>query len=152
MKKIQYKNGLSLIELLVAIVASSIVILTVAMILIMAFRSWRINNAYVELRRDASLAVYLISRDIRESDVDDVMTATDGELELDDHPPARNNGVTYEKVGDTLTRTGFGTIIPRGVQAFSNQYSGADDGVYVTLGLANDSVAITNRVFVNTRN
>jgi hypothetical protein len=155
MKKNQYKNGLSLIELLVTIVASSIVILTVAMILIMAFRSWRINGAYVDLRRDAALAVFLISLDIRESDVEeDVTTATVGELTLAAHLPARDNPVTYERDGDTLTSTDFGTIIPRGVQAFSAQYSGTNDGVYITLGLANNSVgvAITNRVFVNTRN
>jgi Tfp pilus assembly protein PilW len=153
MKKKQYRKGLTLIELLVTIVAASIVILTVALILIMAFRSWRIDNAYVDLRRDAALAIYLISRDIRESDVTDVTTAMNGILALKAHLPVRD-AVTYTKSGNALTSTDFGTIIASGVQAFSNQYSGADDGVYVTLGLANNSVgvAITNRVFVNTRN
>jgi hypothetical protein len=146
MKKIQYKNGLSLIELLVAIVASSIVILTVAMILIMAFRSWRINNAYVELRRDASLAVYLISRDIREATLADVATPTD-QLVL----PT----VTYTKTaGGALTSTDFGTIIRTNVNFFISATNSAGDGVYITLGLTNNSVgvAINNEVFINTRN
>jgi hypothetical protein len=134
-----------LIELMVAVVAAAIVIMTVAVVLIAAFQSWRTNNAYVELRRDASLAVYLISRDIREAGFDDVVPTSVGVV-----LPA----VTYTKSGDTLTSTDFGTIIPRGVQTFVAVPDDDHDGVSLTLGVANTGlgIAITNKVFVNTRN
>lgn len=148
MKKNQHKKGLTLVELMVAIVAASIVILTVAVILIAAFRSWRINNAYVDMRRDAALAIYLISRDIREATLADVATPAN-QLVL----PT----VTYTKTaGGALISTDFGTIILRNVTRFNARTNGPGDGVYITLGVADNNtgigIAITNTVFVNTRN
>jgi hypothetical protein len=114
----------------------------------MAFRSWRINNAYVELRRDAALAVYLISRDVREANLADIDLSVANRLLL----PT----VTYTKSSDSLTSTDFGTIIPRGVQTFTAETNSPGDGVYLTLVVANNNsglgIAITNEVFVNTRN
>ena len=153
MKK-QNKNGLTLIELMITVVVSSIVILTAASVLILVFQSWRINNAYAEMRRDAALAVYLMARDVRESDMTNIIEATTGRLELSAHPPARNNAVTYTKTADRLASDSFGLIIPRGLQTFSAQTNSPGDGVYLTIGMTNFAygIAMTNQVFVNTRN
>jgi prepilin-type N-terminal cleavage/methylation domain-containing protein len=156
MKKIYNKKGVTLIELMVAMVAASILVLITALILVMALQSWRINNAYADLRRNASLAVYLMSRDVRESSITNV-TITTGQLTLSAHPPARNNAVTYTKTASgALTSTAFGTIIPRNVQTFSAQTNSLGDGVYITIGMATNisgsAISITNQWFVNTRN
>ena len=63
MKKRNRRNGLTLIELMVTIAAASILILTVGLILIMAFRSWRVNNAFAELRRDSAFAFSMMTRE-----------------------------------------------------------------------------------------
>jgi len=151
------KKGLTLVELMIAIAAASILILTMSLILMMVFQSWRINNAYVEMRRNIALAVYLISRDVRESSITNVPPGvTVGSLQLSPHPPARNNTVTYTKAGSALTSSGFGTVIPRGVQTFTAERNDNADGVYLTIGMTNSIfgsvIAVTNKVFINTRN
>ncbi|MFA6172522.1 MAG: prepilin-type N-terminal cleavage/methylation domain-containing protein [Kiritimatiellales bacterium] len=156
MKKKYNRKGVTLIELMITMAAASILLLIAALILIMAFQSWRINNAYAGLRRDAALAVYRISRDVRESNITNVTVAA-GELRLSAHPPARNNAVTYTRTAaGALTSTDSGTIIPRGVQTFSAETNNLGDGVYLTVGMAanisGSAISITNRVFVNTRN
>ena len=157
MKVNRHKNGFSLVELMVAVVASSIVILTAAAVLIMTFQSWRINNAYVEMRRNIALAVYLISRDVRESNTNNI-TILAGQLQFSPHLPARNHTVTYTKTGSALISSDFGTVIPGGVQTFTAQStdSTGGDGVYLTIGMTNSIsgsvIAVTNKVFINTRN
>jgi prepilin-type N-terminal cleavage/methylation domain-containing protein len=153
MKKSKNKTGFTLIELMVTVVASAIVILTAATVLIMGFQSWRINKAYVEMRRNTALAVYLMARDIRESNITNVTIAA-GQLQLAPHPPVRNSTVTYTKTGSTLSSTDFGVIIPRGLRTFNAEVNVPGDGVYLTIGMTNSvsGIAMTNRVFVNTRN
>lgn len=152
MKTYKLKSGLTLIELMVTIAVASIVVLTIVLVLTMAFRSWRINNAFVDLRRGAALATDLISRDVHESSFTNI-SWTGTQLILDQHPPVRDNVVTYTKNGDTLVSSSFGLIIPRGVRMFSAQPVTTGDGVYVTLVLTNQyNIAITNTLFVNTRN
>ncbi len=160
MKTNKKQTGSTLIELMITITAASIIMLIIAFILVMAFQSWRINNAYADLRRDVSLAVYLMARDIRESNITNVTEAAAGRLTLSAHPPARNNAVTYTKSADTLNSTALGTIIPRRLQTFIAESSSLGDGVYLTIVLTNSLsgiinpgvIAITNEVFVNTRN
>ena len=143
MKKRKRRNGLTLIELMVTIAAASILMLTVGLILIMAFRSWRMNNAYVDLRRDSAYAFSMMTRDVRKADYD---TLTDGTtLTL---PSA-----TYTRSGNTLTHNG-GVLIPKNVQFFNSEKKPSGDGVLLTLELANAEfgIAMTNQVFINTRN
>ena len=147
MKKRKQSKGLTLIELMVTIAAASILMLTVGLILIMAFRSLRINNVYADLRRDSAFAFSMMTRDVREANYD---TLTDGTtLTL---PSA-----TYTKSGNTLTHNGD-VLIPKNVQFFDSEKKPSGDGVLLTLVLSDEvyvggyTIAITNQVFVNTRN
>lgn len=149
MKKQSRKNGLTLIELMVTMVAAAILILIVALILIMAYRSWRINNAFVDLRRDSAFAFSMMARDVRESYYDGLDDTTAGSLEV--ISAVGKPTVTYSQTGNTLTRSGM-IIIPKNVQYFDPAKQ--EDGVLLTLELANVDfgIVITNEVFVNTRN
>lgn len=152
MKTNQYKKGFTLVELMITAVASAILILTVALILMMVFQSWRINNAYADLRRDAALAVYMMAKDVREADYGSLTGGTT--LTLPSAVPGGET-VSYTRNGGKLDYTdGAGTrsIITKNVGTFYS--TRRNDGVLLSLKLANDSfkIGITNEVFVNTRN
>ncbi len=154
MKKRKCKNGLTLIELMVTIAAASILILTVGLIMIMAFRSWRMNNAFAELRRDSAFAFSMMTKDVREAN--DV-TAAGNTLTLDYPTDLNRPEVFYTQNGTQLDYndgSGTMTLIPANVSLFLPD--GDDDGVLLSLVLAvadaNFNIAVTNEVFVNTRN
>ncbi|MBC8206077.1 MAG: prepilin-type N-terminal cleavage/methylation domain-containing protein [Kiritimatiellales bacterium] len=158
MKKQNHKNGLTLIELMVAMVAASIIILIASLILIMAFRSWRVNNAYVNLRRDSAFAFTMMARNVRESDTDEVEWAG-GTLTIPSSVLGKPT-VSYYRDGEALRYNENGgtmTLIHDNVDEFSATTTGdpeADDGVLLRLVLADADfgIAITNEMFVNTRN
>ena len=156
MKKRNRRNGLTLIELMVTIAAASILILTVGLILIMAFRSWRVNNAFAELRRDSAFAFSMMTRDVHEASYVGLDDAGTGYLEADSEIVG-NPTVTYTQDGDTLEYddgSGGITLIPKNVQFFDSEKQVAGDGVLLTLELthAEFGISTTNQVFVNTRN
>lgn len=155
MKLLVPKKGLTLIELMVTIAAAAILILIVATVLIMAYQSWRINNAYVDLRRDSAFAFSMMARDVREAD--DVTPGNTLEL---NYPAALGKpAVSYTKNGSQFDYNDGSetiTLIPTNVTLFSS--SGGDDGVLLTLVLKDEvyaggyTITLTNQVFVNTRN
>ncbi|HPR82285.1 MAG TPA: prepilin-type N-terminal cleavage/methylation domain-containing protein [Pontiellaceae bacterium] len=151
--KTDRQKGVTLIELMVTIAAASILMLMVALILMMAFQSWRINNAYADLRRDAALAFVRMVKDVREADYTGLTAGNPLTL-----PSAvTNKTVLYAQPtgGKTLLYSdgsGSSIIIPDNVRVFTSVKQ--DDGVLLSLELANTNfnIAITNEVFVNTRN
>ncbi len=152
MRKRRNRTGLTLIELMVSIVAASILILIVGLILIMAFRSWHINNAYVDLRRNSALAFYRMARDVREADYDNL---TEGNPLILPSAVPGNPTIIYAQSGSALTyddESGTMSLIPENVQGVNATKQ--NDGVLLTLELADADfgIAITNQVFVNTRN
>lgn len=152
MKNKSKAAGLTLIELMLTVVASGIVFITVALILMMAFWTWRTNNAYADLRRNAALAAYMMTQDVRESSYDGL---SGGAGLLTVESAVTNQTSTYTQIGETLIYTsGTDTllIIPEGVQNFSALKQ--NDGVELTLELVNTNftIAVTNQLFVNTRN
>lgn len=153
MKTYKQNAGLTLVELMVTVVAASVVVLTIILVLMAAFRSWRINNNFVDMRRNAAFATSLIIQDVRESTTNGLLAA-ENQLVLAANPPVRNTQVSYTKSGDSsLNSSSFGVIIPRGVQRFAAELNTQGDGVYVTLVLTNQyHIGITNRFFANTRN
>jgi Tfp pilus assembly protein PilW len=154
MKTYKQTSGLTLVELMVTVAAASVVVLTIILVLMAAFRSWRINNSFVDMRRNAAFATALIVQDIRESTFTNVLSAAENQLVLAANPPVRNTQVSYTKVSDSsLNSSSFGILIPRGVQRFAAEVNTQGDGVYVTLVLTNQyHIGITNRFFANTRN
>jgi len=155
MKKRKCKKGLTLIELMVTIAAASILILTVGLIMIMAFRAWRMNNAFVELRRDSAFAFSMMTRDVRESSYTNLIDGIGQLRAISNNPPATYQLLTITNASQVLTYndgSGLMRIIPKNVQNFRTLKT--NDGVQITLELENDEFGISyiNEVFVNTRN
>jgi prepilin-type N-terminal cleavage/methylation domain-containing protein len=148
MKQLTRRKGFTLIELMVTIAAASVLMLIVALILIMAFRSWRMNNAYVYLRRNSAFAFSMMTRDVREASYGDLKNVA-GDLEITS--AVDGSVATYSYNAGTL-ELNTSPIIPKNVDSFD--FFPQDDGILLSLVLADDEfgIAITNQVFVNTRN
>lgn len=59
------KAGFSLIELMMAMLATSILVLAVGSMLVYGWMGWKRNNDSVAMQRDVSLAMRIIAREIR---------------------------------------------------------------------------------------
>jgi len=159
MKPLYKKKAFTLVELMVAMVVAAIVILTVAAVLLMAYRSWNTNNAYVSLRRDAAFAVELMARDIRESKLVDIDDNTANQLILYDSGNVKGYTATYTRSGtnNTLrcTRSGGSTEtfdLALGVETFDPVET--NQSVRITLVMENleFDISITNKTLVHVRN
>ena len=65
LSKIKNQSGLTIVELMVGIVIGAILALTLGTMLVYIFAAWRNNSDQVELQRDATFAMDMISRAIR---------------------------------------------------------------------------------------
>jgi Tfp pilus assembly protein PilW len=148
------KNGFSLVELMLATVCAAILFLTVALILFTTYRSWRTNNEYVRLRRDAALAVRMMSRDIRPAALGDV---TDGQNILTIGTNAvRTDVASYQRNGTNGILTLYIDGTEQGPVAILRDFSSSktNEGVLLYLELANEDgdIVITNKTFIHVRN
>ena len=75
MKRPEHNAGFTLVELMIVSVAASILAITAGMTLVYGYSGWCRNNAAMELQRDATLAMYRMSRAIREASAADVTTS-----------------------------------------------------------------------------
>ncbi len=78
MKRPEHNAGFTLVELIIALAAASILAITAGITVVYGYSGWRRNNAAVELQRDATLAMYRMSRAIREASAADVTTPLAG--------------------------------------------------------------------------
>jgi prepilin-type N-terminal cleavage/methylation domain-containing protein len=79
MKRPEHNAGFTMVELMVALAASSILAITAGITLVYAHSGWRRNNAAMELQRDATLAMYRLSRAVRAASGNDVTTPLAGQ-------------------------------------------------------------------------
>ena len=79
MKRPEHNAGFTMVELLVALAAASILAITAGITLVYGCSGWRRNNAAVELQRDATLAMYRLSRAVRGASATDVTTPLAGQ-------------------------------------------------------------------------
>jgi len=68
-------SGFTLVELMMAMLATAILALTVGSLLVFAWKGWRINNESVNMQRDVSLAMKIMAREIRKASIENI---TDG--------------------------------------------------------------------------
>jgi prepilin-type N-terminal cleavage/methylation domain-containing protein len=66
------KSGFTLVEMMVAMLAASVLAITFSAMLIATYRSWENNRDFVKMQNDASLAIALIGREIRKSNIEDI--------------------------------------------------------------------------------
>lgn len=79
MKRPEHNAGFTMVELLVALVAASILAITAGITLVYCYSGWCRNNAAVELQRDATLAMYRLSSAVRGASATDVNTPLAGQ-------------------------------------------------------------------------
>lgn len=92
-----------MVELMAAVLAFSVLMIAMSSMLILGWRSWFGNNERVAMQRDATLAMMMISKDIRNSTYDSI---TDGVgISFDD------SGLSYDESGSRLVRSDGRTAI-----------------------------------------
>ncbi|GEM_PF-2499361 len=156
MKTRAKKCGFTLVEMMISVVSAAILSLTVILILFMTYREWRTNNEYAQLRRDAALAVEMMSREVRETTFADII-AVEPTLVLPANA-VRPYAITFQQNPFNSTLHYFtngvfaGLIIPEGVGRFNPM--AVNNGVRLHLELANadGSIIVTNETFIRTRN
>ena len=79
MKRPEHNAGFTMVELLVTLAATSILAITAGITLIYSYSGWCRNNAAVELQREATLAMYRLSRAVRGASATDVTTPLAGQ-------------------------------------------------------------------------
>lgn len=136
MKKSRSKSGFTLVELLLVVAAMGFLALTIGSILFYTWAGWEQAKESVSMQRDASLAMRVIAREIRESDPADIsggssLTCTGGTFAL--------AGSDFEYNNDPLV-AGY-------ARAFSATVNGREVTVTLRLGAGDDSSAVTARFY-----
>lgn len=152
--KRQLQQGFTVIEAIIGAMATAIVVLVVGTILALGLRTWRMNAAWTQLRRDLAFASTLMARDVRESSYDNLEAQPQ---QLSVLSAVTNRTVLFEQQDDRLVQTVDGStntleLISEHLQTFEPLKR--DDGVQLTLIAANPefSITVTNQLFINTRN
>ncbi len=148
MKRPEHNAGFTIIELMIALVAASILAITAGITLVYGHSGWRRNNAAMELQRDATLAMYRLSRAVRGASAADVTTPLAGQSaeQLTIQPTEfRVNGDHLLYDPNTGTDGDEVVIVNGRLETFTVTDLGT--GVLITLELQNetgDEVTITN--------
>lgn len=150
------KTAFTLIELLIGIVAVSILILAVIAILVGPIRALKRNSEYSQIRRDISYAAAVISRQVRTAQFS---TIPENSLEL--ILPAngvRTHTSTFSRSDGALVYDNGSQktdLIVEGCTVFTNGLVQALDasGVIIYLEVTNPdgSIVVTHESFIHTR-
>ncbi len=90
MKKPQ--SGFTIVEMMVALLAGVVLALTVGAMIVFAYMAWAHNSDAVKVQGDGSVAMIVISREIRESGINDILI--DG-VSFDDNPRASGSRLDF---------------------------------------------------------
>lgn len=162
------RAGFTLVELMVALIATAILLLSVSFLLVIPFRTMKGNREYARMRREMAYAMRLINRDVRMTawgDIDDdevEYNVTDGRVYLDydpDNVVVRDENVEYVlEDGALLRNVGDSTdvLISEGVTMFSattTNQNGAQ-GIVFELELQNSETEATieKTMYIHVRN
>ncbi len=136
------KDGFGLIELLIAILATAMLVIAVGNILVFTWRGWRQSSDAVSMQRDASLALRAIAREIRQTPIGDITTGTD----------TLSCGTrSFSKSGRVLTYEGI-ALIDGWVTSFVSSEGTVNGSVDVTLGIGAGADRSTIEATFYTRN
>ena len=100
------EKGITLVELLAAVVLASIVMLLVFSVLMSGTKQYKGQLEKNNQLTDISYALKMITKDIRKTKEPQIISVSEIEL----------NGINYSKVGNTITRNG--DVIARGIEIF----------------------------------
>ncbi len=122
------KRGLTIVELLVAMVAASILALAVGAIMYYSYRGWASVQSVGNMERDGSLAMQAVAKEVRGAASSNVAAVAS----------------RFAKVGDKLRYTRAGNsmdLVQQGVQSFTNIVSA--NKVTVVLNLSEPTAGVT---------
>ncbi|MEK4084718.1 PilW family protein [Psychrobacillus sp. FSL K6-1415] len=100
------EKGITLVELLAAVVLASIVMLLVFSVLMSGTKQYKNQLEKNNQLTDISYALKMITKDIRKTENPRIISKSEIEL----------NGINYSKVGNTITRNG--DVIARDIEIF----------------------------------
>lgn len=100
------EKGITLVELLAAVVLASIVMLLVFSVLMSGTKQYKGQLEKNNQLTDISYALKMITKDIRKTKEPQIISVSEIEL----------NGINYSKVGNTITRNG--DVIARNIELF----------------------------------
>lgn len=101
------EKGITLFELLAAVVLASIVMLLVFSVLMSGTKQYKNQLEKNNQLTDISYALKMITKDIRKTENPRIISKSEIEL----------NGINYSKVGNTITRNG--DVIARHIELFN---------------------------------
>ena len=152
MKKKVLKGGFGMVEMMVAILATSILALTVGSMLVSGWTGWKRYNDSVAMQRDASLAMRRIAKEIRRTPTSGVTVGASSLICINTNGIYRfseNNGNLNLKVdsgADFPLVRGF--VVASGFNSTAN----SSRSVRITLNLSTGSDNSNNQMIIFTRN
>ena len=105
------KLGFTLVELMVAALAFSILALAVGSMLVFGWQGWKRSNDLVEMQRDATLTMMMISKEIRNATFDEI---TDGA-----GISFGGSGTSFNGSGSSIVRNDGMVVLRGGLQSGS---------------------------------
>lgn len=135
------KKGFTLPELMFSMLALAILTMTAGVVLVHGWRGWRANNEAVEMQRDISLALRVISREIRCSKYTN-MTHSARRIDFAAGGVRTNAEAIYlTDFGSLIYHDGHDdlALVASGVSGFSTTGDETNRGVDVVLDYVSDS-------------
>lgn len=126
------RSGFTLAELLMAILASSILAILVGSMLVFGYRSWMDNWDAVNAQQDASLAMDAVGRLIRETRAADISIGPNEDQISFKLPDGSVNTISPASNGRLVLGNGF-PLVRHGLQDFEVRYDspGLPSSIYV---------------------
>ena len=147
MKRPEHNAGFTIVELIIALAAASILAITAGITLVYGYSGWRRNSAAMELQRDATLAMYRLSRAVRGASAADVTTPSAAQLTIQ-QTEFRVDDVNHLLYDPNTGIDGDEVVIVDGrLKTFTVTSLAAGTGVSIILELQNqngDEITITN--------
>jgi len=153
MKNREHKTGFTLVELMVSMLATSIVALTAGTMLFYGYVGWTNNRLAIEVQRDGTLVLDMISRTIRAAAETDITMETDGfRVATTDGEVAflsSGNRLTYQYVANGLPAQMI--LVDDRLALFSPSLV-TNKGMRVDLRIQDADQASQSRAFIGFRN
>lgn len=150
MRKQQSSHGYTVVELLVGFLAGAVIAITAGTMLFYAYLAWARHNSAVELQRDGSIAIDMITRKVRElSETNITVSTSPGVMTI----TSMNGTSRFSETGndlvwdpDTSTSGDDYTVISGNLTEFTPTKTAAGITVILTLQNSDESMTINSVV------
>lgn len=130
--KTPLKKGFTLVEMMAAMLAGVVLALTAGAMLIFGYTAWADHTDSVKMQNDASLAMLVIGREIRESGLADITYAANGIMFATN--AVRSNATAVVVSGSQLVFQPDGFVLVEDwVNSFNAQMNGSSVDIMLQL-------------------